>query len=97
MFEHEPAAKDLFKRVNVDDVNSPEFKAHCVRVIDGLDTVINMAFDPATLNEQLHHLGHQHAAKDGVKASHFDVSPTCYQGFTGIGGLVVIQRECGFY
>ena len=58
----------------MDDVNSPEFRAHCVRVINGLDTLINMAFDPATLAEQMSHLGAQHAARDGVKASQFDVS-----------------------
>ena len=74
LFERDSGAKSLFKRVNVDDIDSPEFKAHCVRVINGLDTLVNMAFDPATLDEQLAHLAAQHAARDGVKAAHFDVS-----------------------
>merc|ERR1712141_710325 len=73
LFERAPEAKALFKRVNVDDVDSAEFRAHCVRVINGLDTLVNMAFDPATLDEQLAHLAAQHAARDGVKAAHFDV------------------------
>ena len=74
LFERAPEAKALFKRVHVDDFDSPEFRAPCVRVINGLDTIINMAFDPATLNEHLSHLSDQHAARAGVKAAHFDVS-----------------------
>lgn len=73
LFENAAQTKSLFKRVNVDNMDSPEFRAHCVRVINGLDTVINMAFDPATLSEQLEHLGAQHAARDGVKAEYFDL------------------------
>lgn len=71
LFEHDPDAKSLFKDVNVDDVNSPEFKAHCIRVINGLDVGINLLDDPATLNEQLAHLANQHKAREGVKAKHF--------------------------
>jgi hypothetical protein len=73
LFEKAPQAKALFKRVNVDNMDSPEFRSHGVRVINGLDNLINMAFDPATLQEQLVHLGAQHAARDGVKGSYFDV------------------------
>jgi len=83
LFERAPGAKALFKRVNVDDVNSPEFRAHCVRVINGLDTLINMAFDPATLEEQMAHLGAQHAARDGVKASAFDVIEKSFEAVLG--------------
>jgi hemoglobin-like flavoprotein len=71
LFEHHPETKVLFKNVNVDDVNSPQFKAHCIRVINGLDGAINLLADPATLNEQLKHLGAQHKAREGVKATHF--------------------------
>jgi hypothetical protein len=73
LFERDPSSKDLFKRVNVDDVDSPEFRAHCVRVINGLDTIINMSFDPAVLGEQLAHLSQQHKERDGVTAAHFDL------------------------
>ena len=78
LFERAPESKGLFKRVNVDDQDSAEFRAHCVRVINGLDTIINMAFDPATLEEQLSHLSAQHAARDGVKAAYFDVCIDAY-------------------
>ena len=74
LFEQAPESKALFKGVNVDDMNSPEFRAHCVRVTNGLDIVINMASNSATLHEQLHHLGGQHAKRPGVKASYFPVS-----------------------
>jgi len=72
LFERLPASKDLFTRVNVADPSSAEFSAHCVRVINGLDTVINMLEDPATLEEQLAHLASQHAARDGITSFHFD-------------------------
>jgi hemoglobin-like flavoprotein len=83
LFERAPGTKALFKRVNVDDVDSPEFRAHCVRVINGLDTIINMAFDPAVLDKQLEHLGMQHAARDGVQASYFDVMGESFDAVLG--------------
>jgi hemoglobin-like flavoprotein len=71
LFNDFPAAKDLFKRVNVDDVESAEFKSHCVRVINGLDVAINLLDDPAALKQQLSHLSAQHQAREGVKAEYF--------------------------
>lgn len=73
LFEREPDAKNLFKRVNVDDLHSPEFKAHCIRVVNGLDTVISLLDDPFVMLHQLEHLGKQHQVRDGVKKEHFDV------------------------
>jgi len=79
IFDKAPETKDLFKRVRVDDINSAEFRAHCVRVINGLDTVINMSFDPATLEEQMAHLNMQHLAREGVRASYFEVMGDAYE------------------
>lgn len=72
LFERDPASKNLFKRVNVDDMNSPEFRAHCIRVVNGLDTLIGLLDDTKTLKQQLDHLADQHAARDGITAAHFD-------------------------
>lgn len=83
LFERAPETKALFKRVNVDDPDSAEFRAHCVRVINGLDTILNMAFDPATLKEQLSHLAEQHAARDGVKGSYFKVIGESFESVLG--------------
>ena len=71
LFDAVPEAAGLFARVKADDPNSPEFKAHCVRVVNGLDTAINLLDDPATLEEELAHLAMQHEARDGVKADYF--------------------------
>jgi hemoglobin-like flavoprotein len=71
LFRDFPAAKGLFSRVNVDDVDSAEFKSHCVRVINGLDVAINLLDDPASLKQQLDHLHSQHLARKGVKAEYF--------------------------
>jgi hemoglobin-like flavoprotein len=72
LFEKAPETKALFKNVNVDDVESPEFRAHVVRVVNGLDAIINLSFSPDSLNQQLQHLAKQHVHYDGINAGHFD-------------------------
>lgn len=74
LFEKEPSAKALFGNVNVDDMDSPEFTAHCIRVTSGLDTIINLAFDGQTLEEALAHLSNQHAQYEGMKREYLTVS-----------------------
>jgi len=71
LFENVPSARGLFKRVNGQDTNSVEFKAHCIRVVNGLDLAINLLNDPATLESALKHLSKQHAAREGVTVSGF--------------------------
>jgi len=70
-FEKAPDAKAAFSRISADDLESAEFTAHCIRVTNGIDTIINLAFDPPSLEEQLHHLAHQHASYEGIKVEHF--------------------------
>jgi len=72
LFEHNEGTRELFERVNGADTSSPEFHAHALRVINGLDTVINLLDDPATLDEQLHHLSVQHQAREGIVSNHFE-------------------------
>jgi len=69
-----PAAKGLFTRVNVADVNSPEFNGHVMRVMGGLDVLINYLGDTPTLEKMLDHLAKQHAVRDGVTTAGFGVS-----------------------
>nr|ACN86306.1 globin-like protein [Pectinaria gouldii] len=73
LFNRDPDAKALFTRVNVDDMDSPEFEAHCLRVTNGLDTVIGLLDDATVLNEQLGHLHTQHEQREGVTAEHFAI------------------------
>ena len=74
IFKHNPDSMKLFVRVNVKDQTSPAFKAHCIRVINGLDSTIGLLSDPATLDVQLAHLALQHEERTGVTKAHFDVS-----------------------
>jgi Globin len=74
IFKRYPEAKLLFKRVNIDDENSGEWRSHLVRVASGLDTIINLLEDPDVLVQQLQHLNAQHIARTGVKKAYFDVS-----------------------
>jgi hemoglobin-like flavoprotein len=71
LFANHPEAKSLFKRVNVDDLDSPEFKAHMVRVMGGLDIAVNLVHDKPALNAQLTQLSVQHQAREGVTSAQF--------------------------
>jgi len=71
LFARVPAAKDLFKRVKVDEPDSPEFRAHIIRVVNGIDSVLNLLTDPAGFDSATTFLTGQHAVRDGVKAGHF--------------------------
>ena len=73
-FEKRPDSKAMFTHVHVDDETHSEWIAHTVRVLNGLDLLINLAFDTDTLHEQLEHLGHQHAKIEGISSEDFEVS-----------------------
>ena len=74
MFQNNPDAMGLFTRVNVANQDSPAFKAHCIRVVNGLDSAIGLLSDPATLDVQLAHLSKQHKKRAGVTKSEFKVN-----------------------
>ncbi|KAI0233323.1 Giant hemoglobins B chain [Lamellibrachia satsuma] len=67
-----PVTKPLFANVNIDNVNSPEFGAHVLRVFFGLDLCVNALQDIPVLEELISHLARQHLARVGVKAAYFD-------------------------
>eukprot|EP00178_Gracilaria_changii_P000164 TRINITY_DN10144_c0_g1_i1.p1 TRINITY_DN10144_c0_g1~~TRINITY_DN10144_c0_g1_i1.p1 ORF type:complete len:167 (+),score=23.92 TRINITY_DN10144_c0_g1_i1:50-550(+) len=71
LFEKDAGTKALFANVGVDNLDSAEFRSHCIRVANGFDTLINLAFDSDALEEQLIYMGNKHAHFDGVKADHF--------------------------
>jgi hypothetical protein len=60
IFKLNPDARDYFKRVNVADESSPEFKAHIDRVLSGLDMAISLLDQPEVLEAELAHLNEQH-------------------------------------
>nr|BAN58233.1 B2 globin chain of giant V2 hemoglobin [Lamellibrachia satsuma]BAQ25617.1 B2 globin chain of giant V2 hemoglobin [Lamellibrachia satsuma]BAU46566.1 B2 globin chain of V1 giant hemoglobin [Lamellibrachia satsuma] len=71
LFAHVPDAVGLFDRVHGTEIDSSEFKAHCIRVVNGLDSAIGLLSDPSTLNEQLSHLATQHQERAGVTKGGF--------------------------
>lgn len=72
IFAHAPEAVKLFRRVHGDDLHSPEFKAHSMRVLAGLDMTISMMDDPEAFEAQLHHLQGQHEARE-IPGNYFEV------------------------
>ena len=75
IFNRDPGAMQMFSRVNVADLHSPEFEAHVVRVVNGLDILINFLDDRPSLEAAAKHLADQHAARPGVTAGYFQVLP----------------------
>ena len=73
LFDRYPEAKALFSRVNVDHPDSPEFRAHLIRITNGLDILVNLMDDPVVLFKQIEHLADQHVAREGMKASYITV------------------------
>lgn len=71
LFHDHPEARDIFKSVNGENVYSAEFSAHSARVLGGLEMVISLLDDQATLDAELAHLKGQHDAR-GIKAEMFD-------------------------
>lgn len=72
IFKAEPKSKELFTRVRGENVYSPEFQAHIVRVLGGLDMSISLLNNEETLNAQLNHLNTQHKTR-GIPAEYFDL------------------------
>ena len=69
-----PETTALFANVNGSDVHSPEFRAHSLRVANGIRTCIFALQNPEVLEELTSHLATQHAAMGGIKVEYFDVS-----------------------
>lgn len=65
--EDHPDAKGLFSNVDVDHPDGGTFAAHCMRVVNALDMVINLLDDPDAMDEALDHLADQHHDRAGVK------------------------------
>ncbi|KAI0216593.1 Extracellular globin-2C [Lamellibrachia satsuma] len=70
--ERDPSTKALFANVNVDDVHSPEFGAHVLRVATAITYTIEAVQDENLVEQITSHLAAQHAARNGVKVEHFD-------------------------
>jgi len=60
----DPSARNLFNRVNGDDPSSPEFSAHSLRVLSGLDMTISFIDDAPAFEAQLAHLRGQHKERN---------------------------------
>jgi hemoglobin-like flavoprotein len=71
VIEAYPEAKALFKGVNVDNPDSGEFNAHCLRIFNALDMTINLLEDDDALDAALDHLATQHQGRPGIKKAYF--------------------------
>ena len=74
MMQKYPETTALFANVNSADVHSPEFRAHSLRVANGISLCIYALPRPEVLAELTSHLASQHAAVGGIKVEYFEVS-----------------------
>lgn len=72
LFALQPDSETVFKNVGVDNMDSPAFSSHMIRVLTGLDLVINLLGEDDALKAELVHLNGQHLKRDGLKAAYFD-------------------------
>jgi len=71
--------------VNVDHPDSPEFKAHLLRIGDAMNIMVNLMDNPSVLMKEVEHLANQHAAVhvEGMKGVYITVSlSNIYMAFT---------------
>ena len=73
LFSKYPEARALFKRVRVDEPESGEFRSHLIRVINGIDVIVNLLTSPNVLAQHLAHLGEQHELVVGMRKVYFEV------------------------
>lgn len=64
-------AKATFANVGIDTPKGGAFSAHAMRVMNGLDMLINLLSNPKALNSALTHLAEQHRVREGVTKAHF--------------------------
>lgn len=72
IFAQAPEARALFKRVGGNNVLSPEFQAHSMRVMGGLDMCISLLDDQPALDAQTAHLKAQHIERK-IPGNYFTV------------------------
>lgn len=87
-----PDLVSLFKRVHGDNIYSPEFQAHGIRVLAGLDSLIGVLDEEDTLTVQLAHLKAQHTER-GTKPEYFDLFGA--ELFNILGGLLGTHFDLG--
>nr|BAC84992.1 globin D2 precursor [Haemadipsa zeylanica] len=71
LIELDSSVVEPLKGVHVEDPNSLTFKNHVLRVLNGLDNLINLFDEQGVLVSQLNHLSQQHKERAGVNAAHF--------------------------
>lgn len=69
-FAQAPNARGLFDRVNGDNLLSPEFQAHSMRVLGGIDMCFSLLDDSDVFESALSHLNDQHRER-GLRGEYF--------------------------
>jgi len=72
LFSKYPEARELFRKVKIDEPESGEFQAHLVRVMNGIDIIVHLLNNSYILSEQLAHLGEKHELVPGMRKVYFE-------------------------
>ncbi|MRA75618.1 hypothetical protein GH890_29565 [Bacillus thuringiensis] len=93
VFQHSPAARDMFKRVRGDNIHTSAFRAHATRVLGGLDMCVALLDVEPVLDSQLAHLSQQHATR-GVEAAHYETfEHAVMMGIENVIGAEVFDQD----
>lgn len=71
MVDKHPEAMYLFRKI--DDPDSGIFEAHCLRIFNYFDYLVNLLHDKEAFRRECVRLGHEHAAIPGMLGKYFKV------------------------
>jgi hypothetical protein len=76
-----PEAKDFLKAADVDveQEDSPKFRAFLIRLVQRFDNIINLLEEPQVLEEQIHYMAEQYGTKVGLKKSYFEAVADAFE------------------
>jgi len=74
-----PEIRDFMVKAGITSEDTPEFRAHVIRIAHGLDNLINLLDNPMILEEQIHHMATRYGAKVGLKKTYFDAISESFQ------------------
>jgi len=72
LVHNHPEAREMMKKKGIESEDTPEFRAYMIKVVHGLDNLINLLDEPLILEEQLHYMADKYGAKVGLKKSYFE-------------------------
>jgi hypothetical protein len=77
--EKHPEARELLKKLHIENEDGPEMRAYLIRITQGFDTLINLLEEPLVLEEQIDYLADKFGARVGLHKSYFEAVADAFE------------------